>query len=91
MIIIKNDSSRDEVIDLVIRPKTAKNTRHDDETTEQGRSTSRYAEGMEVKQVLRGVPLKQVLQRQENIDTELYYKPESKPRTQNGNGDEDKR
>ena len=52
----ENDSSGDEVIDLVIRPKTAKDTRHDDETTE------------EPKQVLRRVPLKQVLQRQENIE-----------------------
>ena len=60
----ENDSSGDEVIDLVIRPKTAKDTRHDDETTE------------EPKQVLRRVPLKQVLQRQENIDTDDYYKPQ---------------
>ncbi len=52
-----------EVIDVVIRPKTSKYTRHDDETTE------------EPKQVLRRVPLKQVLQLQENIDTVDYYKP----------------
>ena len=74
----ENDSSGDEVIDLVIRPKTAKDTRHDDETTE------------EVKP-LRRVPLKQVLQRQENIDTDDYYKPDPKPRKQSGKGDEDKR
>ena len=61
----ENDSSGAEVIDLVIRPKTAKATIHDDETTE------------EVKP-LRRVPLKQVLQRQENIDTDDYYKPEAK-------------
>ena len=70
----ENDSSGDEVIDLVIRPKTAKATIHDDETTE------------EPKQVLRRVPLKQVLQRQENIDTDDYYKPEAKPRKQSGRG-----
>ena len=76
----ENDSSGDEVIDLVIRPKTAKATIHDDETTE------------EPKQVLRRVPLKQVLQRQENIDTDDYYKPDAKPKQrQNGKGDEDKR
>ena len=69
----ENDSSGDEVIDLVIRPKTAKDTRHDDETTEEPKP-------------LRRVPLKQVLQRQENIDTDDYYKPESKPRKQNGKG-----
>ncbi len=68
-----NDSSGDEVIDLVIRPKTAKDTRHDDETTEEAKP-------------LRRVPLKQVLQRQENIDTDDYYKPEAKPRKQNGKG-----
>ena len=55
----ENDSSGDEVIDLVIRPKTAKDTRHDDETTEEPKP-------------LRRVPLKQVLQRQENIDTDDY-------------------
>ena len=69
----ENDSSGDEVIDLVIRPKTAKATIHDDETTEEPKP-------------LRRVPLKQVLQRQENIDTDDYYKPESKPRKQNGKG-----
>ena len=74
----ENESSGDEVIDLVIRPKTAKATIHDDETTE------------EVKP-LRRVPLKQVLQRQENIDTDDYYEPDPKPRKQNGKGDEDKR
>ena len=74
----ENDSSGDEVIDRVIRPKTTKDTRHDDETTE------------EPKQVLRRVPLKQVLQRQENIDTDDYYKPEAKPRKQSGRGDDDK-
>ena len=75
----ENDSSGDEVIDLVIRPKTAKDTRHDDETTEEPKP-------------LRRVPLKQVLQRQENIDTDDYYKPESKPKQrQNGKGDDDKR
>jgi len=74
----ENDSSGDEVIDLVIRPKTAKDTRHDDETTEEPKP-------------LRRVPLKQVLQRQENIDTDDYYKPEAKPRKQSGKGDEDKR
>ena len=70
----ENDSSGDEVIDLVIRPKTAKSTVHDDETTE------------EVKQVLRRVPLKQVLQRQENIDTDDYYKPDPMPIKQSGKG-----
>ncbi len=75
----ENDSSGDEVIDLVIRPKAAKATIHDDKTTE------------EPKQVLRRFPLKQVLQRQENIDTDDYYKPDPKPRKQNGKGDEDKR
>jgi hypothetical protein len=74
----ENDSSGDEVIDLVIRPKTAKATIHDDETTEEPKP-------------LRRVPLKQVLQRQENIDTDDYYKPEAKPRKQSGKGDEDKR
>jgi hypothetical protein len=74
----ENDSSGDEVIDLVIRPKTAKDTRHDDETTEEPKP-------------LRRVPLKQVLQRQENIDTDDYYKPDPKPRKQSGKGDEDKR
>ena len=69
----ENDSSGDEVIDLVIRPKTAKDTRHDDETTEEPKP-------------LRRVPLKQVLQRQENIDTDDYYKPDPKPRKQNGKG-----
>ncbi len=35
---------------------------------------------------------KQVLQRQENIDTDDYYKPEAKPKQrQNRKGDEDKR
>ena len=68
----ENDSSGDEVIDLVIRPKTSKATIHDDETTE------------EPKQVLRRVPLKQVLQRQENIDTDEYYKPEAKPKKGKG-------
>ena len=76
----ENESSGDEVIDLVIRPKTAKATIHDDETTE------------EPKQVLRRVPLKQVLQRQENINTDDYYKPEAKPtQRQSGKGDDDKR
>ena len=76
----ENDSSGDEVIDLVIRPKTAKDTRHDDETTE------------EPKQVLRRVPLKQVLQRQDAIDTDDYYKPDPKPmQRQSGKGDDDKR
>ena len=75
----ENDSSGDDVIDLVIRPKTAKATIHDDETTE------------EPKQALRRVPLKQVLQRQENIDTDDYYKLEAKPRKQSGRGDDDKR
>ena len=76
----ENDSSGDEVIDLVIRPKTAKATIHDDETTE------------EPKQVLRRVPLKQVLQLQDAIDTDDYYKPEAKPQQrQNGKGDDDKR
>ena len=71
----ENDSSGDEVIDLVIRPKTAKATIHDDETTE------------EPKQVLRRVPLKQVLQRQDAIDTDDYYKPEAKPKQrQSGKG-----
>ena len=74
----ENDSSGDEVIDLVIRPKTAKDTRHDDETTEEPKP-------------LRRVPPKQVLQRQENIDTDDYYKPEAKPRKQSGRGDDDKR
>ena len=69
----ENDSSGDEVIDLVIRPKTAKATIHDDETTEEPKP-------------LRRVPLKQVLQRQENIDTDDYYKPEAKPRKQSGKG-----
>ena len=69
----ENDSSGDEVIDLVIRPKTAKATIHDDETTEEPKP-------------LRRVPLKQVLQRQDAIDTDDYYKPESKPRKQNGKG-----
>ena len=69
----ENDSSGDKVIDLVIRPKTAKDTRHDDETTEEPKP-------------LRRVPLKQVLQRQDAIDTDDYYKPESKPRKQNGKG-----
>ena len=67
----ENDSSGDEVIDLVIRPKTAKDTRHDDETTEEPKP-------------LRRVPLKQVLQRNENIDTDDYYKPESKPKKGKG-------
>ena len=67
----ENDSSGDEVIDLVIRPKTAKDTRHDDETTEEPKP-------------LRRVPLKQVLQRQDAIDTDDYYKPESKPKKGKG-------
>ena len=67
----ENDSSGDEVIDLVIRPKTAKDTRHDDETTEEPKP-------------LRRVPLKQVLQRNENIDTDDYYKPEAKPKKGKG-------
>ena len=87
----ENESSGDEVIDLVIRPKTAKATIHDDETTEEPKP-------------LRRVPLKQVLQRQENIDTDDYYKPqvrstsnmssdmEAKPKQrQSGKGDDDKR
>ena len=75
----ENDSSGDEVIDLVIRPKTAKDTRHDDETTEEPKP-------------LRRVPLKQVLQRQDAIDTDDYYKPEAKPKQrQSGKGDDDKR
>ena len=42
--------------------------------------------------MLRRVPLKQVLQRQENIDTDDYYKPEAKPKQrQSGRGDDDKR
>ncbi len=61
-------SSGDQVMDLVIRLKTTKYTRHDDETTE------------EPKQVIRRVPLKQVLQRQENIDTDHYYKPQVRMR-----------
>ena len=67
----ENESSGDEVIDLVIRPKTAKSTIHDDETTEEPKP-------------LRRVPLKQVLQRQENIDTDDYYKPEAKPKKGKG-------
>ena len=67
----ENDSSGDEVIDLVIRPKAVKATIHDDETTEEPKP-------------LRRVPLKQVLQRQENIDTDDYYKPEEKPKKGKG-------
>ena len=67
----ENESSGDEVIDLVIRPKTAKATIHDDETTEEPKP-------------LRRVPLKQVLQRNENIDTDDYYKPDAKPKKGKG-------
>ena len=67
----ENDSSGDEVIDLVIRPKAVKVTIHDDETTEEPKP-------------LRRVPLKQVLQRNENIDTDDYYKPEAKPKKGKG-------
>jgi hypothetical protein len=60
------------VIELVIRPKTAKDTRHNDETTDEPK-------------LLRRFPHKQVLQRQENIDADDNYKPDPMPKqTQSG-------
>ena len=60
----ENESSGDEVVDLVIRPKTYKPVEQDDDD--------------KIKP-LRRVPLKNVLQRQDAIDdTDDYYKPDSK-------------
>jgi hypothetical protein len=63
----EDDSSGDEVIDLVIRPKAPK---HDDNAT------------TEEKAPVRRVPLKQVLKHQEAMeegdDTDDYYKPRTK-------------
>ena len=60
----ENESSGDEVVDLVIRPKTYKPVEQDDDD--------------KIKP-LRRVPLKKVLQRQDAIDdTDDYYKPDVK-------------
>ena len=60
----ENESSGDEVVDLVIRPKTYKPVEQDDDD--------------KIKP-LRRVPLKKVLQRQDAVDdTDDYYKPDVK-------------
>ena len=60
----ENESSGDEVVDLVIRPKTYKPVEQDDDD--------------KIKP-LRRVPLKKVLQRQDAMeDTDDYYKPDVK-------------
>ena len=63
-----NESSGDEVVDLVIRPKTHKPVEQDDDDKMQGKGIS-----------VRRVPLKKVLQRQDAVDdTDDYYKPDVK-------------
>jgi len=64
----ENESSGDEVVDLVIRPKTHKPVEQDDDDKMQGKG-----------QTVRRVPLKKVLQRQDAVDdTDDYYKPDVK-------------